>query len=822
MQIVPQLYMAIMIQKWVAEISYALNGIGKFSDEVTCSPPRHLNDSLFHNALYVEIVGVPLETLKDSISSINIHGGHMHLATRGGEVYVAAFPCEGGVSFPCEGGVSLLKKTRTIVVILVLLIILGMVLRSYVLLHLLHRSQLQEGLLQAKLIKLKGAIQQAERKNMNKSLAFANTSHDIRTSLAGITGLVGICLADAPRVSELHSNMQQINTCVTKLLGILNSVLDISKIKAGKMQPEEVEFDICQILKKSTDIFHILRLSKGLEVIRDPCDFSIFTSTIVRGDCKRLKQIIDNLLSNAVKFTSEGHVVLRAWARKPSFKKIEVSSRKGYNLRNVLNPLVGWLSKDSLGDNYVGNLIESDPNHIEIIIEVDDTGHEGTGLGLGIVQSFVRLLGGEIKIMDKTPTEKGTYFRFNILLKSCKPSDANVDDESRAERSSSLPTNSIIIKDSANSQIVQSTISSMGFRKGLASDSIHAILFVQGDETTRIMQRWMEISGVEVWVIDHWRLIYSITEKIKNRLGCLGRSKSRSLASLLNTAELLLPQLLEGRNTWTAPRGSIHDGNKAFGFFGLTTPKRASKGAAGYDLTIDQDYTIPPRGQELLSTGISVQIPEGTYARIASRSSYALQGLIIGAGVIDSDFREIELTLKTLITGNESLHFKIVWLVNSNAPTDGLRKSKHVSCHLILQKSIHGSRRYVLSRLIQDFGRESKHDLHKMPSSMENALRKLDSTHEGDASNDSKGFPYDAILMDCEMSFMNGYEATRLIREEERNYDLRIPIITLTAHASPEEERKTALARMDFHLTKSLQANQLLHAINTVIKVAHN
>ncbi|KAG6500945.1 hypothetical protein ZIOFF_040807 [Zingiber officinale] len=537
-KIVPQLYMAIMMQKWVAEISYvepqgkvfsyygqgnetyvlfsndydylwcaqALNGIGKFSDEVTCSPPRHLNDSLFHNASYVGI----------GLQSIHMLFFNTPLGNSTNEVYIAAFLC--------EGGVSLLKKTRTI-----------------------------EGLLQAKLIKLKGAIQQAERKNMNKSLAFASTSHDIRTSLAGITGLVGICLADAPRVSELHSNMQQINTCVTKLLGILNSVLDISKIEAGKMQPEEVEFDICQVLEESTDIFHILGLN-------------------------------------------------------------------------------------SLGDNYVGNLIESDPNHIEIIIEVDDIGvgipkekrtsifenyvqvkesmnggHEGTGLGLGIVQSFVRLLGGEIKIMHKTPTEKGTCFRFNILLKSCKPSDVNVDDESRAERSSSLPTNSIIIKDSANSQIVQSTISSMGFRKGLASDNIHAILFVQGDETTRIMQRWMEISGVEVWVIDHWRLIYSITEKIKNRLGCLGRSKSRSLASLLNTAAEF-----------------SHSKDEANKFLPLSNIEFK---------TSSKDYT---------------------------------SCVLIVIDFSHGNFPEIELTLKTLITGNESLHFKIVWLVNSNAPTDGL------------------------------------------------------------------------------------------------------------------------------------------------------
>lgn len=377
-------------------------------------------------------------------------------------------------------------------------------------------------------------------------------------------------------------------------------------------------------------------------------------------------------------------------------------------------------------------------------------------------------MGGEIKIMDKTPTEKGTCFRFNILLKSCKQSDTNVDDESRAERSSSLPINSNIIKDSANSQIMQSTSSSMGFKRGLARDNVHAILFVQGDETTRIMQRWMEISGVEVWVIDHWRLIYSITEKIKNSLGRLGRSKSSSLASLLNmTAEF--PHAKDEANK-ILPLSNIEF---------KTSPK---------------DYTI-----------------------------WVLIVIDFSLG----NFPEIELTLKRLIIGNESLHFKIVWLVNSNAPTDGLRRSKHVPCHLILQKPIHGSRLYALSRLIQDFGRESEHDLHKMPRSIESnnfsfnsssfqhsshevfssslnlehkplngmniflvedvstlrqvatklisrlgasvtscedglnaldlirdALRKLDSMHEGNASNDSKSFPYDAILMDCEVKII--------------------------------------------------------------------
>lgn len=66
------------------------------------------------------------------------------------------------------------------------------------------------------------------------------------------------------------------------------------------------------------------------------------------------------------------------------------------------------------------------------------------------------------------------------------------------------------------------------------------------------------------------------------------------------------------------------------------------------------------------------------------------------------------------------------------------------------------------------------------------------------------------------MPIMSGYEATRHIREEERSYGLRIPIIALTAHATSEEERKTILAGMDFHLTKPLQTNKLIDAMTTV------
>ncbi|RWW24627.1 hypothetical protein GW17_00011083 [Ensete ventricosum] len=360
-------------------------------------------------------LGVPIRSLRDSTSRINLQGGCFYLAVEGHIIAQNGPPHTHFVynnstmsvlvmdendtnvlkeydSFACHGstfirpsntnylwvsgkryqldcfllnvsGVQL--KTKIAIVLLVLFMILGTILGSYVMLQLLQRAQLHETFLRADLIKQKGIIQQAERKSMNKSLAFASASHDIRTSLAGITGLIEICRSDTPQNSELYRNLEQMNSC------ILNSVLDISKIEAGKMQLEEVEFDIAQVLEESVDIFHVVALKKGLEVIWDPCDCSILVSSNVKGDCRRLKQIIDNLLGNAVKFTSEGHVVLRAWAKKPSLENLRHSSRSFCNSRNAFSlPLLRWISKDKRDQS----LVQNDDSLIEIVIEVDDTG----------------------------------------------------------------------------------------------------------------------------------------------------------------------------------------------------------------------------------------------------------------------------------------------------------------------------------------------------------------------------------------------------------------------------------------------------------------
>jgi len=131
------------------------------------------------------------------------------------------------VASPLKGIIHPFQDMKIIIISLLSIIIFGLIFGIYILLQLFRRSREQKKFLQAKLIELKDAVQQAERKSMNKSLAFANASHDMRTSLAGITGLIELCRGDVSPQSELDANLVQMNTCATKLLGKFSNTYNL-------------------------------------------------------------------------------------------------------------------------------------------------------------------------------------------------------------------------------------------------------------------------------------------------------------------------------------------------------------------------------------------------------------------------------------------------------------------------------------------------------------------------------------------------------------------------------------------------------------------
>ncbi|KAM2625790.1 hypothetical protein TB1_032605 [Malus domestica] len=228
---------------------------------------------------------------------------------------------------PANGLANVDHKSVVLLGILLFIILVSVC----IFIFLIIRAAGREMILCARIIKQEGVTRQAERKSMNKTKAFSRASHDVRASLAAITGLIELCHQDANPDSELAANLAQMDTCTNDLLGILNSVLDISKIEAGKVQLEIEEFNLAQLLEDVVDMFYPIAIKKGVDIVLDPCDDSIVKTCNVRGYRGKLKQIMCNLLSNAVKFTSEGHITVRAMVPKTSYEneiKAETSALK--------------------------------------------------------------------------------------------------------------------------------------------------------------------------------------------------------------------------------------------------------------------------------------------------------------------------------------------------------------------------------------------------------------------------------------------------------------------------------------------------------------
>ncbi|KAK8718154.1 hypothetical protein V6N13_045399 [Hibiscus sabdariffa] len=404
----------------------------------------------------------------------------------------------------------------------------------------MDRTAQREICLHDKLIKQTEATQQAERKSMNKSLALVGASHDIRASLAGISGFIDLCLANVATWSDFELYLKQMSHYAQDLLGLLNSILDTSKIEAGMMSLEEQEFNLAELVEHVVDLYHPVGMIKGVDVVLDPCDGSIIKLTRVKGDRGKLMQILSNVLSNAVKFTVEGLVCLRAWVRKTDFEtEILSSSRNGFHkhLSRLFN------DKNEIdGDTKAISAVIQNPDSVEIVFEVDDTckgipkekqksvfenyvqvketaaGQVGTGLGLGIVQSLVRLMGGEVGIVDKDIGEKGTQF-FLTCCEIYSSSNLNGDKDTQGD-AIRPPSPSFAARTSTPELAICSP--------SLKLDPSQIVLFMQNNERRRVSQKFMQGLGISVSVVDQCKYLPSALKKIQLKLNSYHHSSRRS------------------------------------------------------------------------------------------------------------------------------------------------------------------------------------------------------------------------------------------------------------------------------------------------------
>ena len=216
-----------------------------------------------------------------------------------------------------------------------------------------------------------------EELNQAENNFFSSMSHEIRTPINTIIGLNEITLrGDIPE--DVAENARNIQGASKLLLTLINDILDISKIKSGKMEIVNAAYETGTLFSEIVNMIWVKAREKGLE-FKLHVDPSI--PSMLCGDEVRIKQILINLLNNAVKYTSEGSVTLSVRCERKSVNRVLV-----------------WYSVEDTGQ---GVKKENIPYIFDAFQRVDEEKNrhiEGTGLGLSIVQQLVKLMGGEISV----------------------------------------------------------------------------------------------------------------------------------------------------------------------------------------------------------------------------------------------------------------------------------------------------------------------------------------------------------------------------------------------------------------------------------------
>ncbi len=345
--------------------------------------------------------------------------------------------------------------------------------------------------------KLEQKAQEALAANRAKSAFLANMSHELRTPLSAILGFTQLMTRDRTLNSAQLENLAIISRSGEHLLTLINDVLSMSKIEAGRITLDENSFNLHSLLDSLASMFAIKAQAKGLELIFER---SQDLPNYLYADESKLRQVLINFLGNAIKFTETGKVILRA--------------------------------------SVICGLIPINGEYLTLHFEVEDTGmgieaheleklfnpfvqtqtgqksHQGTGLGLSISQQFARLMSGEIAL--KSTPSQGTVFYFDVPVKKEQILE-EVESKPQTRAISLAPNQPIyrilVVEDkSENRQLLVKLLTSFGFEVREAEN---------GQVGVNICQTW---NPHLIWMDMRMPVMdgYQATKQIKSQLN--GRS----------------------------------------------------------------------------------------------------------------------------------------------------------------------------------------------------------------------------------------------------------------------------------------------------------
>jgi CheY-like chemotaxis protein/two-component sensor histidine kinase len=244
---------------------------------------------------------------------------------------------------------------------------------------------------------LAAARDQAQAANQAKSVFLGNVSHELRNPLAGILAISSLMKEDA--AGEQREYVEQIERSGDHLLTLINDVLDMAKIEAGKTQLEAVAFDVVAFVE---EVVHTLRARAVIKGLTLSCVYAAELERYVRADAQKLRQVLTNIVGNAIKFTSSGQVACR------------ISSRPDVSDRAML--------RVEVEDTGVGISLEDQTRIFEPFVQARNLKAErGTGLGLAISREFITLMGGGISV--SSVPGKGSRFTVEVPVQKASPEE---------------------------------------------------------------------------------------------------------------------------------------------------------------------------------------------------------------------------------------------------------------------------------------------------------------------------------------------------------------------------------------------------------------